>query len=215
MKSLRPKWKVLLAWTLFFYIILLGIVLKYQFNREMSRKAWTPPAVPTANPEAARPASQPDPSAEGVSSAELGQLLRGAAESWMQESPEKREQALVHRIQEFSALDSETVEGVVNHLLQNSGVKPPETRTVEISEINLNTAVPLNMRTGVDAAGAAGVWVTIQDDAGLSSEYWVAEADISPEEQQALRAFGMMNQVPGLEKLRPLLAPLLRQALQP
>lgn len=51
----------------------------------------------------------------------------------------------------------------------------------------------------------------LQDEEGRIGELWVPESDLSPEEKQALRAFEMMNRVPVLHELRPILTPLMRE----
>ena len=211
MKKLERKWKRIITWTALIYMILLVLVLRLYWNNSRKARSWgqDPNIKPTQRLPHISP-SRPDTRVAEVNTEELSGLLRNASDEWKNASPEKQERALESRMEELSAMEPERVEGVVNHLLDLSGVEAKPEKRVELAALDLSTAVPVNMRESVNEKGESGVWMELQDKEGQVAELWVLRSDLSPEELQAMRAFEIMNRLPALHKLRPLMTPLMR-----
>jgi len=211
MKRLERKWKRIIGWTAFICMVILVATLKFVWTLDQQETLQEKIRRNAQNPPPHHSPSKPDSSVQEISRNELTDLLDNALEGWDSASPEKREQALMTRIRDLEEMEPERVEGVVDHLLSLSGAERVPERRVELHELDMQTIVPVNMIESVEEDGSAVVVMEVQDAEGRIGEVRVNPDELTPEEQQALRAFRLMNQVPALHRLRPLLTPLLRQ----
>jgi hypothetical protein len=211
MKRLERKWKRIFGWTAFICMLIAVITMKWAWTINQQESLREQIRRNSRNPPPHQSPSEPDASVQEISKEELSDLLENATQGWDGAAPEKREQALMSRIEEMAQMEPERVEGVVDHLLALSGAEVLPERRVELEELDLNSIVPVNMVETVSEDGKAVVVMEVQDAQGQISEVRLAPEEMTPEEQQALRAFRLMNQVPALHRLRPLLTPLLRQ----
>jgi hypothetical protein len=211
MKKLERKWKRIIGWTFFVHLLILVAIVRYRWAQVQQEPLQDKINKASQNSAPHHSPSEPNKIVEEVSKDELARLLEQAPEGWEGASVEKREKALSDRIDELAVMEPERVEGIVNHLMDLSGKEAVLEKKVEITELDLDSAVPVNMMESLDSEGNPTVIMTLQDSDGRMSELFVDPDDMSPEEVQALRAFKMMNKVPALHKLRPLLTPLMRK----
>ena len=213
MKHLKRNWKAIIGWTLFFCVV--GLVAAWRWQLSLKLQDLTETAMGGGSASQTNPPGEPDDTASTLEVDELENLMEGAMREWTRESPQDRERSLASRLEELEELDPDVLEGVVNHLMKLTKTQIPEPQQVEILDLDVNSSVPVNMEAASGPNGEPGIRIEMMDEEGRSSFIFVDQADVSAEEEQALRAFTMINRVPGLEQLRPLLAPLLRSAQNP
>ncbi|GEM_PF-3553507 len=210
MKRLKRNWKAIIGWTLFFSVVALVAAWRYQWSLKLQDLTET--AMGGGSPSQNNPPGEPDDTASTLDVDELENLMEGAMQEWARESSADRERSLASRLEELEELDPDVLDGVVTHLMKLTKTQIPEPQKVEILELDVNSSVPVNMEAASGPNGEPGIRIEMMDQEGRSSFIWVDQSEVSAEEEQALRAFTMINRVPGLEQLRPLLAPLLRSA---
>lgn len=211
MKRLERKWKRIIAWTFFICMVILVATIKFVWTLDQQESLQEKIRRNAQNPPPHHSPSKPDSSVQEISRTELKDLLENASEGWDEASPEKREQALMSRIRELEEMEPERVDGVVDHLLSLSGAERLPEQRVELNQLDMGSIVPVNMIESVQADGTSVMVMEVQDAQGRIGEVRVNPEELTPEEQQALRAFRLMNEVPALHRLRPLLTPLFRQ----
>lgn len=217
--SLRPRWKRVLFWTLFVYALLTLFMVRYRWTLDQQRRIISERLGERvgekdgASPGAA-PEGGPDASARQMPGDEVERQLEEVSREWASRPAEERQQALASRMEELSRMAPGEVEEMAEHLAGLVGAEPVVEKRVEIAELDLETAVPVNMSEEVDAEGGARVRIEMMDSRGHLAEIDVSKQEMTPEELQALEAYRLMNRMPALHRLRPLLAPLLRERLE-
>lgn len=121
------------------------------------------------------------------------------------EEPGRDDVELAGRLRDLEGMDPERVRAAMTELSRKQGVDRVEVETVTLMDLNLDRAVPVNMRRGEGPEGEAGLWITLRDDQGREAGFHMPESEIGPEELRALRAFELIENTPMLEHIRPLL----------
>lgn len=117
------------------------------------------------------------------------------------------------KLETLEGLDEARVAAVVAALEAGRGVPAGrEVSWVPFEQLDINRAVPTDMRRGVNEAGAAGVWVTLQDESRQAARFFLPEQDLTADELRALRTYELIEATPMLHALRPLLFEALMRA---
>lgn len=206
MKRLRANRKAVVGWTLFFHLVLLVIVARYRLTRSL-QKPWADDIANSVSESRERAPRPPDPELHEDENVE--DMIRQAREDWDARTPEERERALESRERQLERIPPENIDRIVERITRSTDI--PATREVPFSELDLNTSAPIHMQAETDETGQPGVWVHFQDEQGRVAKMWVDEAELSPEEIRALRAFSLMDRHPALQGLRPVLFDMLRR----
>jgi len=117
----------------------------------------------------------------------------------------EEERQLADHLRNLERLDEDKILSVVAELQGRMEAGPGAGVSVTIQDLNLDRAVPVNMRRGESAEGVGGVWITLRDDEQREAGFHVAESELGPEELRALRAFEIIENTPMLHHIRPLL----------